>query len=133
MISIITALKINMATNQSYYSLILIVYCKKLKPKMFMKILVSIKKMLDFINYSAKSNNMIIQTNQLLVKLNMGRVVLLQKNLLDQSQRCIRFWQMIVASIKKAEGVNRDVNSTISHSKYKDVLFKRKCFSHSMS
>ena len=39
-------LKINMVTTEDYYSLILIVSCMKLKPKMFIKIFVKIKKCL---------------------------------------------------------------------------------------
>ena len=42
--SIMITLKINMVTTQDYYSLILIVWCIKLKPKKLMKILVRIKK-----------------------------------------------------------------------------------------
>ena len=34
---------------------------------------------------------------------------------------------------KKAEGVNRNVVATISHSKYKDVLLNKKCLRHSMN
>ena len=48
-------LKINMVIFQGHYSLILIVSCMKLKPKMFIEILLRIKEMFDFSNYSAKS------------------------------------------------------------------------------
>ena len=46
--------KIDMVIIQEYYSLTLIVWCMKLEPKTFMKILVKIKKCLIFSNYSAK-------------------------------------------------------------------------------
>ena len=45
-VSIMITLKTTMVTNQDYYSLILIVWSMKLKLKMFMKILVRIKKCL---------------------------------------------------------------------------------------
>ena len=44
--SIMITLKISMLATQDYYSLKLIVWCMKFKPKMFMKILVRIKKCL---------------------------------------------------------------------------------------
>ena len=49
------ALKIHILTTEDYYSLILIILCMTLKLKIFMKILVKIKNMFDFSNYSAKS------------------------------------------------------------------------------
>ena len=45
-VSIMITLKTTMVTNQDYHSLILIVWSMKLKLKMFMKILVRIKKCL---------------------------------------------------------------------------------------
>ena len=44
-----------MATNRDYYSQLLIAWSLKLKLKMFMTVLIKIKKMLDFSDYSAKS------------------------------------------------------------------------------
>ena len=48
-------IKTNIVTKLGYYLLILIVYCTKLKLKIFVKIWVRTKKCLIFINYSAKS------------------------------------------------------------------------------
>ena len=39
---------------------------------------------------------------------------------------------MIIVSIKKAKGVNRNIVATISHNEYKDVLLNKKCLRHSM-
>ena len=36
-------------------------------------------------------------------------------------------WQMIIATIKKAKGVNRNIVATIRHNEYKDVLLNKKC------
>ena len=40
---------------------------------------------------------------------------------------------MIVASIKKAKCVNKNVAVTISRNEYKDVLLKNKCLRHPMN
>ena len=40
---------------------------------------------------------------------------------------------MIVASIKKAKCVNKNVAATISRNEYKDVLLKNKCLRHPMN
>ena len=40
---------------------------------------------------------------------------------------------MIIVSIKKQKGVNRNVVATISHNEYKDVLLNKKCLRHSMN
>ena len=40
---------------------------------------------------------------------------------------------MIIVSIKKAKGVNRNIVATISHNEYKDVLLNKKCLRHSMN
>ena len=34
---------------------------------------------------------------------------------------------------KKANGVNRNVDTTVSHNEYKDVLLNNNCFRHSMN
>ena len=61
--SIMITLQINMVTTQDYYSLILIVWHMKLKTKMFMKILVRIKKCLILVIIQLNQNIMMIQTN----------------------------------------------------------------------
>ena len=40
---------------------------------------------------------------------------------------------MIIASIKKARGVNKNIVVTISHKKYKDVLLNKKYLRHWMN
>ena len=40
---------------------------------------------------------------------------------------------MIIVSIKKQKGVNRNVVATISHNEYKDVLLNKKCLRHLMN
>ena len=56
-------LKINMTVNQNYHSQELIVLCVKLKPKMSIKILVTIKKCLISVIIQLSQNTMIIETN----------------------------------------------------------------------
>ena len=40
---------------------------------------------------------------------------------------------MIVVSIKKVKGTNKNVLATISHNEYKDVLLNKKCLRHSIN
>ena len=40
---------------------------------------------------------------------------------------------MIVVSIKRAKGVNKNVVATISHNEYKDALLNNKCLRHLMN
>ena len=56
-------LKINMTTNQNYYSQTLLMQCIKLKLKMSMKVLATIKKCLILVVIRNSQNTMIIQTN----------------------------------------------------------------------
>ena len=56
-------LKINMTTNQNYYSQTLLMQCIKLKLKMSMKVLATIKKCLILAVIRNSQNTMIIQTN----------------------------------------------------------------------
>ena len=56
-------LKINVVTTQDYYSLILLVYCMKLKLNMFMKILIKTKTCLILVVIQLSQNFMMIQTN----------------------------------------------------------------------
>ena len=97
-----------------------------------MKILVRIKKLLD-INYSAKSKyyddlkKLVIGQ----IKDGTGGVAIVEFIGLGP-----KVYSVLVddsAQYKKGKGVNKDVNGTMSHSEYKDVLLKRKCLSHSMS
>ena len=66
--SIMITLKIEMVTTQEYYSQILIVECMKIKLKMSMEILTTMKKCLTLVIIKLKRNIMIIQTNKWLVK-----------------------------------------------------------------
>ena len=56
-------LNINMVTTQDYYSQTLIDKCMKLKLKMSVKILTTIKKRLTIVVIQQSKNIMIIQTN----------------------------------------------------------------------
>ena len=57
------AFKTNEIITQDYYSLTLIVWCMKLKLKMFMKILVRMKKFLILEIFLPSEKLMMIQTN----------------------------------------------------------------------
>ena len=61
--SLMITLKITMVLNQYYYALILIVWYMKLKLKIFMKILVKVKKCLILVIIHLSQNIMMIQTN----------------------------------------------------------------------
>ena len=81
-------LKTNMTTTQEYYSLILIVLCMKLKPNMFMRILIMIIQLTqcDYLNKLITRK----------IKDETGGVFI--KKFFIQA---IYFWYMIVVSIKK--------------------------------
>ena len=53
----------------------------------------------------------------------MKQVLLLLKNVLYRSQRCIPSWYIIIVSIK----------NVVIYSEYKDVLLNKKCLIHSMN
>ena len=61
-------LKINIITNQNYYSQTLIFLCMKLKLKMSLKILAAIKKCLISVIIRLSQNTIMIQTNESLEK-----------------------------------------------------------------
>ena len=81
-------LKTNMATTQEYYSLILIVLCMKLKPNMFMRILIMIIQLTQcdypnkLITWKIKDETGGVFIKKIFIK-------------------AIYFWYMIVVSIKK--------------------------------
>ena len=81
-------LKTNMATTHEYYSLILIVLCMKLKPNMFMRILIMIIQLTQ-----CDYPNKLITWK---IKDETGGVFI--KNFFIKA---IYFWYMIVVSIKK--------------------------------
>ena len=76
-----------------------------------MKILVRIKKCLILVIFE-QIQNMIIETNQLLVRQKMKQVVLLSKSMLDERQTCNLSWQMIGVSIKNGMNENTIVNDS---------------------
>ena len=47
--------------------------------------------------------------------------------------RYIRIWQMIIVSIKRQRGINKNVVATIRQNVYKDVFLNKKCLRHSMN
>ena len=81
-------LKTNMATTQEYYSLILIVLCMKLKPNMFMRILIMIIQLTqcDYLN-KLITRKIKDETGGVFIK----KIFI----------KAIYFWYMIVVSIKK--------------------------------
>ena len=81
-------LKTNMTTTQEYYSLILIVLCMKLKPNMFMRILI----MIIQLTQCDYPNKLIIRK----IKDETGGVFFKKFFV-----KAICFWYMIVVSIKK--------------------------------
>ena len=81
-------LKTNMATTQEYYSLILIVLCMKLKPNMFMRILI----MIIQLTQCDYPNKLIIRN----IKDETGGVSIKRSFI-----KAICFWYMIAVSIKK--------------------------------
>ena len=87
------------------------------------------KEMLDFSNYSTKSeyyddsNKLVIgkmkeKTRGVVIKEFVGLKPKMYSFLVDNNQH------------KKAKGVNRNVVATISHNEYKDVLLNKKCLRH---
>ena len=58
----------NIEKTQDYYSLTLIVWCMKLKPKMFMKKFSKVKEMFDLSIYSPKSKHYDDSNKQAFVK-----------------------------------------------------------------
>ena len=95
--SIMITLETNMLTDQDYYSLILIVWSMKLKPKIFMKNLVKIKKCLilvvvgkmkdekggvaieEFIKLKPKMSSVLVDDNMNIKKQRMWAKMLLQQ------------------------------------------------------
>ena len=120
-------------TNQDYYSVILIVWCMKLKLKMFMKILVRIKNSLIFgiIQLVIIIQNIIMIQNKLLVRWKTKQVVLL---LIVELEPKMHFFLVDDSSEhKNAKSVNKNVVAKINHSECKDVLLNNKCLRHSMN
>ena len=87
------------------------------------------KEMLDFSNYSTKSeyyddsNKLVIgkmkeKTRGVVIKEFVGLKPKMYSFLVDNNQH------------KKAKGVNRNVVATISHNEYKDALLNKKCLRH---
>ena len=79
-----------MVTTQDYCSLTLIPWCMKLKPRMFLKILVNTKKMFDFSNYWTKSK--FYDSKKLVVGKMKDEAASVAIKEFARSQRCIRFW-----------------------------------------
>ena len=98
----------------------------KWKLKMSMKILAMIKKCLILVTkYYDNSNTLVIGK----MKDETAEVVIEEFVTLKPKM----YSYLHNSKHKKAEGVNRNVVATISHSKYKDVLLNKKCLRHSMN
>ena len=91
------------------------------------------KEMFDFSNYSSKSkyydnsNKLVVgkmkdETAGVAIEEFVGLKPKMYSYLVDDNSKH-----------KKAKGVNKNVISTISHDKYKDVLLNKKCSRHSIN
>ena len=131
--SIMITLKINMVTTQDYRSQILIVSCMKLKLKMTIKIIATIKKMFDVSDYSTKSkyydnsNKLVaakMKDETILVEIEefVGLKPKMYSYLVDDNSEC-----------KKAKGVNKNAVVIISHNEYKCVMLNKKCLRYLMN
>ena len=105
----------------------------KLKLKMFMKILVIIKKIFDFSNCSAKSKYC-HDLNKFIVgkmKYETGGAAI-SKFFALKPKNC-SFLVHDNSEHENADGVNKNFVATISHGEYKYALLNQKCLRHSMN
>ena len=113
--SIMIILKINMITNQDYYSLMLILWRMKLKLKLFM-------------------NNFYLLIFSLLVgKTKEERADLPIKELVRLKTKIYFFLIDDSNENTKAKVVNKNFVSSTSQNEYKDVLLSKNCIRHSMN
>ena len=126
--SIMIMSKTNIATNINYYSQILTDRCMILKLKMFLTILVKIKKCLILIIILLSQN---FASNALVVgqmKHEMGGVVIEEFVVLKP-----KVLVSVFSEYKKAKVANKKFVAKISHNEYKDVLLNKVCLRHSMN
>ena len=110
-----TTLKTNMVTTQDYYSLALIVWSTKLKLKMFIKILVRIKKCLILV---------------ILQLIHDETIVVAIKDFVGLKPKMYSFLVDDNSEHDNEKGVNKNVVERLIHSEYKNVLLNRKCLRH---
>ena len=107
-------MKINIVTTQDYSSLTLIVWCIKLKLKMFRKILVRIKKWLISVIVQVESNY--YDSNKLVVgKMKDKTAGVAITEFVGLKLKIYSFLGDDSSEHKKAKGVNKNVVSTIIH------------------
>ena len=122
-----------METIQDYYLQTLVVKCMKLKLKMSMKILATIKKCLILViiqlnqKYYTNSNKLVICK----MKYETAGAAII--GFVGMKPKMYPFLAEDNSEHKKAKGVNRNGVATISHNEYKDVLLNNKCIRHSMN
>ena len=91
------------------------------------------KKMFDFSNYSAKSKYY-DNSNKLVVgKMKDETAGVAIEEFVGLKSKMYSYLADDNTEHKKAKGVNKNVVATISHNKYKDVLWNKKCLRHSMN
>ena len=107
-------MKINIITTQDYSSLTLIVWCIKLKLKMFRKILVRLKKWLISVIVQVESNY--YDSNKLVVgKMKDKTAGVAITEFVGLKLKIYSFLGDDSSEHKKAKGVNKNVVSTIIH------------------
>ena len=94
----------------------------KLKLKMSMKILATIKKCLTLVIIQLSQNIMIIQTAGVAIE-----------EFIGLKPKIYSYFVSDNTKHKKAKGVNKNVAATISHNEYKDVLLNKICLTNSMN
>ena len=94
----------------------------KLKLKMSIKILTTIKKCLTLVIIQLNQNIMIIQTNKWLVKWKIKKSGVAVEEFVGLKSKMCLYLVDDNSELKKAKGVKRSIVATISHNEYKYVL-----------
>ena len=137
--SIMITLKLNMTTNQNYYSLQTLLFTDTDSLKYEIKIedvykdFSSDKEKFNFSNYSTQSNYY-DDSNKLVfgkMKDEVGGVVI--EEFVRLTPKMFSFLVDGNSEHRKAKGMNRNVFAIISQNEYKDVLLNNKCLRHSIN
>ena len=100
---------------------------------MFIKILVKIKKMFDFNNFSAKSKYYDDSNKSAVGRMKDGTDSDATEEFIGLKPKMYSFLVDDSGGHKKAKSVNKNVVATISHNEYTDVFLDQKCLRHSMN
>ena len=123
-------LKIDMVINQDYYSLDTDSLMYEIKTKDVYEDFSKDKEMLDFSNYSAQSKYY-DDLNKLAVgKMKDGVAI---EEFVGLRPKMYSFLVDDSSEHKKAQGVNKNVVTTIIHNEYKHFLLNNKCLRNSMN